>query len=998
MGKHLSVILFFFIIHSFFSRTFGQNTVPHHKFITTEDGLPSNRIYHTMQDKEGYIWIATDNGVARYNGKEFKHYPAPESIDNEYSHFVELKDGSIWCVNFGNQVLQVSGDSLKICEWAKPFMGDAKYYSLTSWRDSLLFLHNPNRIAQHDPFTGRTKTIKKSGQEALKGFSACEEFISFKNNEKFSKDRITTIHSYDPISGKINQRKIKKEYNHLNNAFSYGKNIGLFNRYHLHEGKNIQVNLLEINKELQTISKAQLKNYNHSKGKQINHISRIDSTYWFCTTTGLFKYDESQEILFPEYSITNILRDFEGNTWISTYDNGLIFIPFLKMKKHTLFPFPISHIKHWDDGYMIASSSTGRLMGYDTKSLTLKFNRTIGDASSMQFEFFGKNEILAYINRPYKVSLFTGLDIPFHEGIDGLNVKQIGKIDDKIFYFNVNKNKIIAVNHTGNKIGRYEFNSLWTKVSLSKNSYRYALDRQKAGFRFEQVFFDKTHHMFWFSSPENSYFELGDSINLFDPGLKDNGSLSCFANLDDGRIVAGKNDSGFIIINDMKTEKVIDNPIFKSLGKIVKISVEKNRIAALTEKGIIVSDKEGNISHIIDESDLLSPASIYDISLKNGILWMGRNDGLYSLDLNAYREIYTSPILHINSIKINDMPFSIENAPSKIEHSSDIEIILNSNVFKSREGLEYHYRLKKEDDWNTVTGENKSIRLSNLARGKYDFSIFSVNGEGNKSELKNYSFRVRPPFWLQGWFILGGLGIFFLIGYFINRREVQTLKRENDLQNEIRLNKLSALQARMNPHFIFNSLNSIQDFIIRLDTEGANEYLGLFSDLMRTYLKHSEKEYIWLQEEIEALETYLKLEQMRFEDVEINLNIDEILYEYDIVIPPLMIQPYVENAFKHGLLHKKENKRLNIEFSFSEKQHAMLVTVKDNGVGREYLEKIQSNGLSFSSTANENRLKLLNHNRKQKLTVMIEDLKLQGIPGGTLVTIKIPLNIETTEK
>jgi ligand-binding sensor domain-containing protein len=134
---------FLYIIILFLSFScFGQEDEPLHFQFTVEDGLPSNRIYDIMQDSKGYLWLGTDNGLVRFNGKEFKEFSTTESTNLEYSYLHELKDGSIWCINFGNQVFKISGDSLLWHDAFKPFVNDKKYFKLHEWKDSVLYLEN----------------------------------------------------------------------------------------------------------------------------------------------------------------------------------------------------------------------------------------------------------------------------------------------------------------------------------------------------------------------------------------------------------------------------------------------------------------------------------------------------------------------------------------------------------------------------------------------------------------------------------------------------------------------------------------------------------------------------------------------------------------------------------------------------------------------------------------------------------------------------------------
>lgn len=234
----------------------------------------------------------------------------------------------------------------------------------------------------------------------------------------------------------------------------------------------------------------------------------------------------------------------------------------------------------------------------------------------------------------------------------------------------------------------------------------------------------------------------------------------------------------------------------------------------------------------------------------------------------------------------------------------------------------------------------------------------------------------------------------------LNKR-YETEKREAELrelkikQQQVELERteseLKAIKAQMNPHFIFNSLNSIQEMFFLGDKRLANEHLGQFSMLTRQILNASGKQYISLSEEVDMLHKYLQLEGLRFEkdftyDVAMQCE-DEA---DDIMLPPMLIQPYIENSIRHGLLHKQGAKAVNIVFAFSEVDKLLTCTVSDNGIGREAAGKINQHRSvlhqSFATSANQKRLDLLNQNREHAIAVQYNDAA-----NGTIVNIHIPI-------
>ncbi len=200
----------------------------------------------------------------------------------------------------------------------------------------------------------------------------------------------------------------------------------------------------------------------------------------------------------------------------------------------------------------------------------------------------------------------------------------------------------------------------------------------------------------------------------------------------------------------------------------------------------------------------------------------------------------------------------------------------------------------------------------------------------------------------------------------------------------------------MNPHFIFNALNSIQSYIYFNKRMLAVDYLSKFASLMRLYLHQSKQEYISLSEELDGLNLYLELEKSRFEEsFRFHINVGNDLNKREECVPSMLLQPYVENAIKHGLLHKEEGLR-ELEIDFAKLGDSLKCTIEDNGIGRVESEKInrqqRRSHQSFASNANEKRLELLNYDRKKPIQLNITDLAdAKNSPIGTRVELIIPL-------
>ncbi|WP_109852148.1 sensor histidine kinase [Aquimarina sp. AU58] len=238
--------------------------------------------------------------------------------------------------------------------------------------------------------------------------------------------------------------------------------------------------------------------------------------------------------------------------------------------------------------------------------------------------------------------------------------------------------------------------------------------------------------------------------------------------------------------------------------------------------------------------------------------------------------------------------------------------------------------------------------------------------------------------------------IYAIVNYFKklnirNEKKLELAYKElkESKKTELALLQLKSLRSQMNPHFIFNSLNSIQDLILQQNTDSSYDYVVLFSQLVRNTLNYSNKNFIAIDKELEFLEIYLQLEKLRFED-DFTYTIQHTNTE-GLLVPSLIVQPFIENALIHGLLHKEGKKQLTIDFTFTED---LLCTVTDNGIGRKEVKKIQERQgdrhESFALEAIQQRLEILKEQYGAGVGYQVFDLYDNGQATGTKVEIRMP--------
>jgi anti-sigma regulatory factor (Ser/Thr protein kinase) len=320
-----------------------------------------------------------------------------------------------------------------------------------------------------------------------------------------------------------------------------------------------------------------------------------------------------------------------------------------------------------------------------------------------------------------------------------------------------------------------------------------------------------------------------------------------------------------------------------------------------------------------------------------------------------------------------------------------IRIVLRNSDYRAAAFPAFRYRFQEDEEW--VNGSAPEILLNNPNAGTFRCEVSYRKPDGSWSVPEMLcTFVVNPPFYATWYFIT----LLFLIGaggmYLLFRLRLRQLKRRHYLQDKINQLEQKALRAQMNPHFIFNSLNSIQSFLVYEENEKAERYLLRFAHLIRLTLNNSREPYITVESEMDSLQRYLELEQMRFKDkftfeIRSSLTREEMRYG----VPPMLIQPFVENAVLHGFKTITEGGRITVHFE-SVGEHGLDCSVEDNGIGRKAtMDKRTSNHKSFGTRITEERLVAFRQKYGDDFRITITDKEIDGKPSGTLVKLRVPV-------
>lgn len=393
------------------------------------------------------------------------------------------------------------------------------------------------------------------------------------------------------------------------------------------------------------------------------------------------------------------------------------------------------------------------------------------------------------------------------------------------------------------------------------------------------------------------------------------------------------------------------------------------------------------------------------IKLTNGHLLVGASDHIVSFDPKSLRQAPPPPDVTIVNLKALDSVVLIYSAladsvPVTLSYKQNFISIEFKSLQYHEEKIRYYYQLEGVDENWVLTDNILVAKYTNLPPGNYTFRVRAVNTAGTFSEhISSLKIFIKPAFWQTGWFKVLCLLLAGSLVYLYYRLRISSIKKEakqrEAIQQQIAQLEMKALRAQMNPHFIFNALNSIQTFMMKSETEQALSYLSRFAKLIRNVLDNSQLNNITVAQEVAILENYMELEKLRFTDeFEYEIIVDPSLDAHMVEVPTMIIQPFVENAIWHGLLHEKTKGKLTI--TFKKVDERILCTIEDNGIGREKSAAMkrlnkprhQSRGLQIT----RDRLSLYNSRFNVDASFDIEDLKdEEGKAIGTRVNLWLPL-------
>jgi len=998
MIRLFSIILFL-IISTYIN---GQKYNYQHYDLTS--GLAGLTIYKIVQDHDGFLWFATETGLSRFDGTTFKNFSTADGLpDNEIINLYVDNQNRVWILPFAHS----------IC-----YYKDGKIH--TQQNDTLLakmkFTSNPVLIMQDK--TGNILITENTSFHIL----TRNNLVVFKNTIdgfKFINMGLGINEEGNivyPIIEKVESGMPNWRLFQLKNAVLQNVKTESFEEHNF----AFSTTFLSTTSVLITQRYYQLhilsKQYKYSKRvripKDLISISSLtDTSFTLNCNNGVFVFDLHKggicDTFLRNKATLCSFKDSEGNLWFGTNGHGIFRLVEKSIVNYDFLyhsnTLPVYSLCKTNNKLYVGTSqaliweigSNGKIiknkkisdeamdarvtgiLSYDDKLIVGS-----GSATSLKYYFKGKEYILLLAASVKKLTLVQNeLLIATNSDVYALNMDSLS-----YYAFAPIAKELESV------YSKYHFLS-----TISNASHIWISKRSTCAYKCDSTYYIGSLNGLYKVSNTRQETYLGSTDSLLASRIS--------AIVQDSEILWIATYGNGIVGYDYKKENVVAH-ISEKEGLISNmcrdIAIQSNTLWVGTNKGLnaILLNKRKQVSDIkaYTAKNGLNNDIVNCLLVNKDSIYIGTPYGLVVF-VPALIDNYSIANLKVNSI--------VSSKHKWLDRPSDIQLEAGDNrfyvdysciSFKSQKNITYNFRLIGLDtQWNTT--KETFLDYPSLPPGDYKLELYAVNAFGKRSNDVVITFTIEKFFYQQLWFILLVAGIILAIGWLLVLKRIRKIKRteHEKLTTQKRLSELEqmAFRAQMNPHFIFNCLNSIQQYIFSKNVLDANHFITAFSSLIRQTMELSAKKLISLEEEIKYLSTYLKLEHTRFDgNFDYNIAVAAQLIPETIYLPSLILQPFLENSIRHGIRNLKERKG-KICVQFFEQDNRLFCVIEDNGIGRKASQKLrtlnkiehQSKGLSLI----EKRIEVLNNENEQQIILNIEDVFPDEEYSGTKVTLQIPL-------
>lgn len=939
----------------------------HFKELATKDGLPSMVTYNIFQDHQGYIWVSTMLGIVKHDGQRF--VPSCTNVpvwEQGIYAFDEGPDKKIYYGSSSSRIFRIDGDSTI-------HLKDIDIYPLQapSTGTILQLSVKPNRNILFSTFSNTFEYNHKTGHlsKISQNDTTRPHEIEFK---KMGHTYLTIRHHFDNNRSKHDHSIIRIPEEHI--TFKVPP-LNVFGRIQLHQVGNkfyfidgttvykLNGNAIQVEKKINGF---------------LNAAISPDKKLWIMGTKGILVLDQNLDSVatyLENKTISSVCFDRDGGIWVSSLGQGVFYCRDLNEKKYhdpLIEKTELSTITPTRSGLLFFTSG-GDLCRLDNE----KFEKL--------YSFKNHLFVTGLIERDHDFIIGSKQGL-FMLDKNNLSIQEIKEETGRSIYARsitlLAPDTLFCTSGTSFLLIQTKSKKIIRRTVFKDNAYfTLPYDRQN-------MFFSNIYGLWNYQWKKDlvtvvdtsSFPDMGLIVGAFDQNKNlwlDTQLGGFFIRQPNGKVIELKN-CPFVMLSDIVFYR---NNVFVSTNMgVFKSSLSKT---AFPKNWIRISDQQA-----------------YSILITGETLWIASSEGLLSLDLKE-------------SIEPKNHSIILSSAWAKDKKIDPLQTELNYDENDLRFNFDFlNYKWPVSGFYFSLDGPTSisghitgnALQVQNLSPGQYTLKVYPFKGNSYDPEhflVKN--FIIHPAFWQTWWFRLMIilcmiLATALLVALYYNRKRKRE-KQTAEVNKLLAEHTLTALKAQINPHFISNSLSAIQALIDDGQVDKANQYIARFSLLIRYVLKYSDKSLTRLIDELKIIELNIELEQLRFTDsFTFTKQIDQDLDLEELHIPPLITQPFIENAIWHGLLPMKNQRPPEIILKISRQHTDLVISIIDNGVGRNYAHE---NAIS-NNPYKESKGTALIQKRIENLNQLYQDMEakleivdlLNGHESiGTQVNIILPVNM-----
>lgn len=954
----------------------AQTTFLRH--FTTRNGLPSNNCFYTLQDSKGYIWVATDAGVSRFDGSVFENFSVDDGLpDNQILQIKEDRNGRIWFLALNGQL---------------SYFWNGKIYNETSDQQLRLLKFNAIIVSFFQDSKGRiwlgtnkNMLIMWNGRSIMKYISAdsLKQFI----NTFVHEDASGKIWAYSYRCARVLKGK--------NFEIVPGSTLPLSYKTALNmpDGRMAFLDRRGLNIKIGNRQKLRLRIDTAVLYRDPGYLYADNQHLWIANSSGIYQIGrngETARYLNGIYS-SQTIKDLTGNMWFTT-NTGIYMLP---RKDERLYVMNRQNGLSSDVVKSIAKDQQNRLwLGLDyagintvnvrdlsIEEFSIPFRQKYNLIKQLSFDSASR---LMYFASDYGLGRVSTAKGPHHFSY----LREVNNFMFVIKGFSIGPGSSLSMALSSGVVTlpdrerNFEFSSAYYKqVAGAFNNRAYS------------VFYDHSGKL-WFSNINGlSVYSDSTITNFYEKSPLLTRRINDIQQLSDGSVVLATDGYGLIYIRNNKIIKVITQRDGLADNICKRLFVKDNETWCVTNTGINKISLNGRRPEIesFEYANSLLTEGVNDLYIDSDRAYFATNNGLVYFSVSGTKTANAIPKVYITSIVNNKVKLPLNKEVHVLDpFRNNITFYYSAIDFQSTD-ITYRYRLKPDAAWTET--KNRRLEFSSLEPGAYAFELSARTGKGTWSQPASLKFVLERHFWQTPWFFLILLGIsglaLYKIAVVVTKRQKDKEQEQLLLRNRILMLEQRALQAMMNPHFVFNVMNSIQHYINTKDTASANKILTGFARLIRKNLEICTKSYITLEEELQYLELYLSLEKKRFgEKFSYSVVVSPDIDREDTLIPSMILQPYIENAIWHGIMPKEDGGNIDIRIGLEDNDH-LLIQIVDNGIGIENsLREKKGAHVSKGMDLTRERINLLNQVAQKPIQMSV---KQNGL-SGTFVALRIPLD------